>query len=165
MSNPNPDSPKTKECKQWFEARQDESFLFGIPEICDYECRREYFQNRSIVSIQRLDKLTQRTDRLVYWRLTTGIVHKAAQLWGEARNKGIVLADKKSLDGDVLLIATAINIVEETEEKVIIATTDESDLSNFNNRRLVSLSWEKITLELCVAFEMGKYRYAYGKLW
>jgi hypothetical protein len=52
-----------------------------IPEIADYEVRRELLRARREVGIRRLDQLKE---ALTYLPITTAVMLRAAQLWAEA---------------------------------------------------------------------------------
>ena len=56
-----------------------------IPEIADYELRRELIRASKKEGLERLDSLV---DPLVYVPLTTQTMRRAAQLWARARNEG-----------------------------------------------------------------------------
>ena len=75
-----------------------------IPEIADYEVRREFLRAQRTVGIHRLDQLKE---ALPYLPLTTAVMLLAAQLWAEARQRGRPTADPKELDCDVILAAQA----------------------------------------------------------
>lgn len=75
-----------------------------IPEIADYEVRRELIRQKLHKSIQRLNHLQ---GTLSYCPLDSAIMLRAAELWAEARNLGKPTADPKELDGDVILAAQA----------------------------------------------------------
>jgi toxin FitB len=77
-----------------------------VPEIADYELRREFIRrgNEGTTSLARLNGL--RTG-LEYAPLTTDQMDLAAQLWAEARNRGQATAADKDLDGDAILAAQA----------------------------------------------------------
>lgn len=75
-----------------------------IPEIADYEIRRELLRAGATAGVARLNAfIAAEPDR--YLALTTVAVRKAAELWAEARNRGYATADPKALDGDVILAA------------------------------------------------------------
>jgi len=86
-----------------------------IPEIADYELRRELLrfakQNRQTTSksLERLDNLVS-VYGFEYLPITTPMWHQAAELWAEARNIGQPIADPKDLGGDVILAAQAMAI-------------------------------------------------------
>ncbi|HQH70553.1 MAG TPA: PIN domain-containing protein [bacterium] len=76
-----------------------------VPEIADYELRRNLILENLIPSLHRLDQLKE---VLNYLPLTTETMLHAAQLWAQVRKQGYPTADPKSLDGDVFLAAQAI---------------------------------------------------------
>lgn len=96
---------------EWF-AKQLESgdeIEFIIPEIADYELRREMLLQipkgrMSRASLNKLDRLGALLD---YAPLTTSMVRMAAQMWADARAAALPTASSKALDGDVLLAAQA----------------------------------------------------------
>jgi predicted nucleic acid-binding protein len=75
-----------------------------LPEIADYEVRRNLILEGLTESLHRLDQLKS---FLAYQRITTQIMMRAADLWAETRRHGRPTADDKALDGDVILAATA----------------------------------------------------------
>ena len=102
-----------------------------IPEIADYEVRRELLRADKFKGIKRLDDLQQYLD---YVPLTTKTMLKAAQFWAQVRKQGIPTADNKALDGDVILAAQATMIKDEGHE-VIIATSNVGHLSRLANAK------------------------------
>lgn len=66
-----------------------------VPEIADYELRRELLRIKSSRSITRLDQLKV---RLNYAPITTEAMLNAAELWAAARHAGKPTADEKALD-------------------------------------------------------------------
>jgi predicted nucleic acid-binding protein len=93
-----------------------------IPEIADYEVRRNLLLAGLTKSVTRLDQLK---NVLIYRPITTAIMLKAAELWAEARKLGKPTADLKELDGDVILAAQALQV------DAIVATENVSHLSLF----------------------------------
>ncbi len=78
-----------------------------VPEIADYEVRREMIRAGMVQSLRVLDQL--KVDH-TYAPITTSAMLLAAQLWADARRRGRPTADPKELDGDVILAAQAIEI-------------------------------------------------------
>jgi predicted nucleic acid-binding protein len=64
------------------EALVIDSFQVRVPEIADYEVRRELLRANKTQGIDRLDLLK---NTIGYLALTTSIMLRAAELWGEAR--------------------------------------------------------------------------------
>ena len=118
-------SQETRDCNLWLESLVLKEVQVKIPEIADYEVRRELLRADKFKGIERLNDLQLYLD---YVPLTTQTMLKAAQFWAQVRKQGIPTADDKALDGDVILAAQAILIRDEGHE-VIIATTNVGHLS------------------------------------
>lgn len=111
--------------------RRVEKFLSAgglviIPEIADYELRRELIRAGLSRSLQRLDQLELVLD---YLPITTRTMRRAAELWARARNIGRPSADPQALDGDVILAALA------EEASAIVATENVGHLEQFVEAR------------------------------
>jgi predicted nucleic acid-binding protein len=104
ISNPNA-TPVNLECYNWMESLIMSGCRVIVPEIADYEIRRELIMANKIRGLARLDLLKNTLD---YLPLTTDIMLKAAALWAQARNQGTPTADAKALDCDVILAAQAL---------------------------------------------------------
>jgi predicted nucleic acid-binding protein len=75
-----------------------------VPEIADYEVRRELIRRNSQRALANLDQLCT---QLEYLPITTRGMRLAANLWAQARNAGLPTAAGHALDGDVVLAAQA----------------------------------------------------------
>ncbi|KYC37357.1 hypothetical protein WA1_48005 [Scytonema hofmannii PCC 7110] len=117
-------------CQQWFRKILSCSIVY-IPEITDYEVRRELIHQKLEKSIERLDKLKS-LENIRYAPITTEIMLKAAGLWGWARSTGQQTAGEEALDGDVILSATAIIMSQNEGTTVIIATTNVGHLQRYH---------------------------------
>lgn len=126
----------TLDCQLWLKACLRRGERVAIPEIADYEVRRELLRANLSRSLRRLDNLKQTLD---YIPIQTDTMLLAAELWAEARQAGQPTADAKALDGDVILSAQARLLSDETTE-VIVATTNVSHLSRF----ITALDWQSI---------------------
>jgi predicted nucleic acid-binding protein len=107
-----------------------------VPEIADYEVRRELLRANRVRGLARLDALTR---LLEYLPLTTAAMRQAAVFWAQARQRGRPTADDKALDGDVILAAQALTL---GAADVVIATTNVGHLSRFAPAAL----WPDITV-------------------
>lgn len=87
-----------------------------IPEIADYELRREYLLNKNQKSLDRLDNLKT---LLIFAPITSNVMKRAAELWAEARLRHTPTADKKELDGDVILAAEA-QLFDESNSAIVL---------------------------------------------
>lgn len=100
-----------------------------VPEIADYELRRELLRVRSQNALSRLDGICS---ALGYLPLNTDTMRLAASLWATARNEGRPFAHEQALDGDVILLAQSSLLQEENKnDQVIIATTNVKHLSRY----------------------------------
>ena len=70
------------ECKAWLKQLVLRGASVHIPEIADYELRRELLRMRSDESVRRLDALKA---RLTYVPITTAAILKAAEHWATGR--------------------------------------------------------------------------------
>ena len=130
-------SEETTRCNLWLESLLSSGVTVAIPEIADYEVRRELLRANKTVGVQRLDALKAVLD---YLPITTPVMLRAAELWAEVRRQGKPTADDKSLDGDVILAAQALLAGAEADE-VMIATTNVAHLALFVDAQV----WERIS--------------------
>lgn len=134
-----PGHPHGDAARAWARTLIQAGLRIIAPEIADYETRRELLRLGNTASIARLDVVTQATpDR--YLPITTDAMRKAAELWADARNRGIPTAAPQALDGDVILAAQALTMGE-PEPEIIIATTNATHLSRY----LAADLWSNIT--------------------
>ena len=131
VTNPKAASPLSQEGKVWLQSLPQKGYIVMLPEIADYEVRRELIREGKTAGIRRLDQLKS---QIPYRPLTTEVMLLAAQLWAEARKRGKPTADSHALDGDVILAAQAILEVNARNE-VVIATTNVGHLSQFVDAR------------------------------
>lgn len=115
-----------EEASVWLVGLRREGVRVIVPEIADYELRRELIRAGS--GTERLDALE---DRLVYLPITTPVMRQAARLWADARNRGRPTAPDPALDCDVILAAQTLTVEEELEINGIIATTNPDHLSRY----------------------------------
>ncbi len=85
VTTPKAASPVYRECKLWFDSLEPKGYTLMLPEIADYEVRRELVRANKLAGIRRLDELKA---TLTYLPITTPAMLKAAELWAEARRGG-----------------------------------------------------------------------------
>ncbi|MEG4072674.1 nucleic acid-binding protein [Microcoleus sp. Pol14C2] len=123
--------PPYLECQLWLDSLLQNGEMVILPEIADYEVRRELIRAGKERGIRKLDLFK---NVLTYRPLTTEVMLLAAQLWAQARMRGRPTAEANALDGDVILAAQA--ILEASEgNQVVIATTNVGHLSQFVDAR------------------------------
>ena len=128
---PSKGSSEAYNCNIWLTSLVTKGIEVKIPEIADYEVRRELLRADKFKGLQRLDDLKNLID---YIPLTTQTMLKAAHFWSQVRKQGKPTADDKALDGDVILAAQAALIAGEGHD-VIIATTNIGHLSRLANAK------------------------------
>ncbi len=101
VSHPRPN----REFADWFDDVLTTETVIAIPEIADYEVRRELLRVDKKAGIERLDRLKS---TFLYLCLDSSIMLRAAELWAQARRRGRPTADPKELDCDVILASQAI---------------------------------------------------------
>ncbi|NES44401.1 nucleic acid-binding protein [Moorena sp. SIO2C4] len=124
------------QCQEWFYNIFDRGYDVVLPEIIDYEIRRELLRANKVSGIKKLNRLKA---EIIYLPITTEVMLKAAELWAEVRKKGKPTADPKALDGDVILAAQAI-LVTNYGYEVTVATNNTKHLSLFVDAR----EWQEI---------------------
>jgi predicted nucleic acid-binding protein len=127
VTNPKTNNITVRECQLWFDLCLEKSLIFVLPEIADYEIRRELIRANKINGITRLDRLKS---ILQYQPIDTQTMILAAQLWAESRQRGTPTCDPRELDGDVILAAQAKQL-EALGYEIIIVTTNIGHLSQF----------------------------------
>lgn len=111
-------------CRLWLAQRVADGDRVLIPEIADYELRRELVRvarKNGIAlpaSVRRLESLKARYE---YHPIDTATLHRAAEYWADVRNKGRPTAPEEALDGDAILAAQA-TLAAGAGDAIIIAT-------------------------------------------
>jgi hypothetical protein len=121
----------------WFRTLVTAGILVKVPEIADYEVRRELIRSNKTKSIARLDTLK---GRLEYLPLSTAAMLQAAAFWAQARQQGLPTAHDKALDGDVILAAQA-RLEASQGHDVVVATDNIRHVSLFVRAQ----QWDTIT--------------------
>jgi len=137
VTHPNADD--AQEIKQWITDLLEAGIGVCVPEIADYELRREYLRRDNQRSIRRLEELEA---ELEFAPISTPVMHHAAACWARARRIGKPTADDKALDGDMILVAHAAEI-SKSAVKVVVATSNVGHLATFVDARI----WTEITPE------------------
>lgn len=130
LTHPDPRrSLEAMRCLAWLQGLLARDAIVLLPEIADYEERREYLRRDSARSLSKLNALSQTCD---YVPLSTQTMRSAAALWAQLRQNGQVTADPKEIDGDAIL---AVQVIEAVQGRgfalsdVVVATTNVGHLS------------------------------------
>jgi predicted nucleic acid-binding protein len=128
-----PSVPAHDHCRRWFRDLIARGVVVGVPEIADYEVRRELTRVGASESIRRLDELVT-VGGLVLAPVTTAEWRQAAFFWADARRKGMPTAHPHALDADVILAACATTIGQPGDQ-VIVATNNVGHLARYCDAR------------------------------
>ena len=120
-------SPQSIACAEWIRSVIAQDIRLIVPEIADYEVRRELLRANRIHGLARLDELIKRIE---YLPITTAAMRLAAEIWAQARQQGQPTAADRALDCDVILSAQAATL---GVADYVIATTNVGHLSRFAN--------------------------------
>ncbi|MFN0169100.1 MAG: type II toxin-antitoxin system VapC family toxin [Bryobacteraceae bacterium] len=134
ITNPR-SSPENEDCKNWLASLAYKGIEVMIPEIADYEVRRELLRAGKERGLGRLDALRA---MLGFAPITSPVMLRAAEFWATARKMGRQSADDASLDADMILAAQA-DLLRHGDETVI-ATTNVRHLTLFSS----ALIWREI---------------------
>ena len=134
MTHPRPQ--RAREAVLWLESLLDAGVLVRVPEISDYEVRRELLRAGKTEGVARLDRLAE---EIGYLPLSTEAMRLAARFWADARNQGQPTAPDESIDADVILAAQAM-LAEDEGNTVEVATTNPRHLSRFVDAK----NWQEV---------------------
>lgn len=123
----------------WFSNLIKANIDVRIPEIADYEVRRELLRANLSKSVLRLDQLR---NSIGYVPISTATMLLAASLWASMRNRGTPTADDKAIDGDVILAAQAIQLAQAGND-VIVATDNVGHLGLMTKAE----NWARISVD------------------
>ncbi len=127
LATQDPRKPQARRCGEWLRGLAAEGVIIAVPEIADYELRRELIRCGSVGGLKRLDSFEVSAD---YLPITTDVMRYAAWLWATVRNAGKTTAPKEAIDGDAIIAAHAL-MEGEAGDAVTIATTNLGHLSAF----------------------------------
>jgi len=132
LSNP----AKTEEVKaitQWATDCLMAGHSLYVPEVIDYELRRELIRAKKADGLAKLNGLKT---TFSYLEITTPAMLLAAELWAQSRQSGTPTGDPKKLDIDCILAAQARTLIIDAGDEFIIATSNVSHLSQFVTAQL-----------------------------
>lgn len=116
--------PHVVACRQWVADLLAAGRRVIVPEIADYEVRRELVRLNNQRALTNLDQLAH---TLEYLPLSSVAMRLAAELWAQARNLGQQTAPDPALDCDVIVAAQARSL----GVTIIVATSNPAHLSRF----------------------------------
>jgi predicted nucleic acid-binding protein len=135
-----PGKPDADRCRAWVRTLDASGARIVVPEVADYEVRRELIRAGATARVRRLDRLEFVLD---YDPITTAAMRRAAEFWAVARNAGLpTTAHGHALDADCILAAQAL-LLSGLGDVVTVATTNARHVARFPG--LDAQPWETIT--------------------
>ena len=116
------------DCTRWMRQVTSAGNQVVIPEISDYEVRRELLRIGLTKGLLKLESLLT-VSGVRYLSIDTPAMRLAANLWADARRYGQPTAAPEALDADVILAAQAIGLTAAGE--VIVATVNVDHLARY----------------------------------
>ncbi len=108
-----------------------------IPEVADYEVRRELLRAGRERGIERLDSLR---GSLSFVPISSDAMLRAAAFWAEARRRGRPTANDRSLDADAILAGQAATL---SRDRVIVASNNPRHIARF----FPAQRWQEISAQ------------------
>lgn len=135
LSNPR-GGPDARACQGWASLMLDSGTRLYVPEVCDYEVRRELIRAGALKGLARLDRLRESLD---FAPINSAVMLRAAELWAQARAMGRPTAPPEALDADCILAAQAL-LAPGPDDEVMVATANVGHLGLF----VAAEPWERI---------------------
>lgn len=123
---------RTKErddCRSWLARHLSGGVRVVVPEIVDYELRRELLRANLSAAVVALDAFNA-ADPGRWLALNSASLRRAAELWARARNQGVPTAHRHALDVDVILSAQALGLGLPASD-FVVATSNLGHLSRY----------------------------------
>lgn len=122
------------DCTAWLASHLSAGNRIYVPEIIDYEIRRELLRLNKQDSLDALDGIIVRTD---YLAISSEMIQDAAHLWADIRRQGLPTAGDYDSDIDAILAAQARSL---RSADAIVATSNVRHMGRY----VPSAPWETI---------------------
>lgn len=120
-------TPDVLAIAQWARACVAAGHFIYVPEVIDYEVRRELLRAGKATGLSRLDRLKT---QFRYLPITTDAMLRAAELWAQSRRSGAPSGDPNKIDIDAILAAQALTL-DAPPREVVVVTPNVRHLSRF----------------------------------
>jgi predicted nucleic acid-binding protein len=130
-------NPVVEGLTTWWIHGKANGAIIAVPEIADYEIRRSLLLTGATDGIERLERLRKELEH--YIPISTAAMRRAADLWADARKKGISTANDNEIDADVILAAQAM-LFTGLRDSLTVATYNARHLSRYVD----ACHWEEI---------------------
>lgn len=119
--------PRADACRQWARDPLAVGVRVFVPEITDFEVRRELIRIGATAGLRRLDQVKA---TLEFSPITSDVWLLAAQFWADDRRTGKPTASPDALDADCILAAQA-TLAAGPGDVVMVATDNVGHLGRF----------------------------------
>lgn len=126
------------ECNRWLRTLIDSGATIVLPEIVDYELRRELLRLQQLKGLLRLESLLTVVG-VQYEPISTSAMRLAAELWAQRRRVGRPTSDAKALDCDVILVSQA-KVLAQRGVDVVVATGNAPHIAPY----IAASDWREI---------------------
>jgi len=116
-----------QQCLSWLAKLELSGAMIVVPEIADYDVRRELIRAKIASGIGRLDGLKA---RFFYLPISTSAMLTATTFWAVVRQQGIPTAGADALDADCVLAGMAASAFSPSDT-VTVATSNATHLARF----------------------------------
>ncbi len=120
------DYSRNGEIRTWLAALLDRHATVFLPDIADYEVRRNLILENLTGSLANLDALPS---LITYVPLATADLRQAAAIWAKSLRTGRTVGEPEELNADVIIAAQAIRL------GTVIATDNIGHLAQFTEAR------------------------------
>ncbi len=124
-------------CKAWLRTVLDSGIRVVLPEMADYELRRELLRADKLAGLAALDALKA---QLIFVPINTAMMRMAAELWAQMRKQGRPTAPDTALDADVILAAQTLVAARAMACNPVIATENVGHLA----RMVAAHRWDTL---------------------
>jgi predicted nucleic acid-binding protein len=121
--------PEALALAMWVDSQLMIEARIVVAELVDFEVRRELLRAKRTKGLLRLDEFIAGVEFLP---INSSAMRLAAELWAQARQRGIPTASDTALDGDMILAAQALTY---PIQPVIVVTTNVRHLKHFVDAR------------------------------
>jgi predicted nucleic acid-binding protein len=123
------DYEEAEACREWLKQLLASGVRVVVPEIVNYELRRELLRMRKTIAVAALADFNAAVPGR-FLPITSAALDLAAELWSQTRQQGRPTADPHALDVDVILSAQLLSAGYDPSN-LIVATSNVSHISQF----------------------------------
>lgn len=124
--------------------------LLIVPDVVRYESRRKFVDMRRrhpSHAPDLLDELDRICGAVTMGRTDLSLLDQAAELWADARARGVRTSGDKSIDFDVIIAAHAHRLTTQRRRALVVT----SNIDHFKGHRVEAITWADLEARLDAA--------------